>query len=223
MNSAIIVAAGSGTRFGSEIPKQFLEINGKPIVSHSISAFENAVTINEIILVVSDADMERASQLLPQFNSEKLSSIVPGGAARSQSVKNGFSFVKARGVIAVHDAARPMVMPEDIDRVVARANDVGAACLTLPVTDTIKEISGDKITKTVDREYLRRAATPQAFRYHILERALDISHNVNATDECFLVEMLGMDVAFVDGSTQNIKITYPEDLLFADAVLRSRN
>jgi 2-C-methyl-D-erythritol 4-phosphate cytidylyltransferase len=224
MNSAIIVAAGSGTRFGSEIPKQFLEINGKPMVSHSITAFENAVEIGEIVLVVSEADMDRAEMLRSDLNSKKLASIVAGGKTRAESVRNGFLALGKGGVVAVHDAARPLVLPIEIDKVVMRARQVGAACLTLPVTDTIKEVAGDLIKRTVDRKHLRRAATPQAFTYEILEKALD-SENLDpsATDECFLVEKLGYEIAFIDGSTQNIKITYPEDLQLAEAILRSRN
>ena len=220
MNSAIIVAAGSGTRFGSEVPKQFLEINGKPMISHSIAAFENAAEIDEIVLVVSPETMERAEVL----RSSKVSAVVPGGPFRVQSVRNGFCVAdKSSSVVAVHDAARPLVLPDEIDEVVKRASEIGAACFTMPVTDTIKEIERGIITRTIDRETLRRAATPQAFKYEILEQALsDSDVDAFATDECFLVEKLGYDIACVDGSTQNIKITYPEDLLIAEAIVRSR-
>jgi 2-C-methyl-D-erythritol 4-phosphate cytidylyltransferase len=223
MNSAIIVAAGSGTRFGSDIPKQFLEINGKPMISHSIAAFENATEIHEIVLVVSESELERAEKLRPKFSSGKLVSVIPGGRMRAESVRNGFAAVSSADVVAVHDAARPLVQPYEIDRVVRHAVETGAACLTLPVTDTIKEIEGDIIKRTIDRNHLRRAATPQAFRYDILEKALANDNlDVGATDECYLVEKLGYNIAFVDGSVQNIKITYPEDFMIAEAIIRSR-
>src|SRR3982750_3799365 len=130
MNSAIIVAAGSGTRFGSSTPKQFLNINGKPMVFHALAAFEAAAEIEEIILVVSEPDMDWASKVKQDSKSQKLSSIVAGGAYRAESVRNGFSAVSSRGVVAVHDAARPLVLPIEIDKVVTRAEEIGAACLT---------------------------------------------------------------------------------------------
>lgn len=224
MNTAIIVAAGSGKRFGSDTPKQFLEILGRPILSHTIAAFESARSIDNVILVVAADGRSTAQEILTQFPAPKVTTVVSGGKTRAESVQNGFAAVdKTSKVVAVHDAARPLVLASEIDNVVERAAERGAACLTSIVTDTIKQISGDTIVSTIDRNTLRRALTPQAFTYEILSEALagnDLDHT--ATDECFLVEGLGRRVTFIDGSPHNIKITYPEDLVFAEAILSQR-
>lgn len=219
MNSAIIVAAGSGTRFGSEKPKQFLEIAGKPLIFHTLSRFENCDSIDEIILVLPENEIENFREISNNQNLKKLSKIISGGRTRAESVFNGLQAVNEKcEIVAVHDGARPLVSPEEISSVVQKATETGAACLTAKVTDTIKRIEGDKITGTIDRLGLRRALTPQCFRKEILQSAFenaDLSEAV--TDECFLVEKLGFEIAFVDGSAKNIKITTRED--FAVAVI----
>lgn len=152
----------------------------------------------------------------------KLKKIVVGGPSRAESVRNGFDVVGVESeIVAVHDGARPMVSPDEITRTIEMAANVGAACLVAPVTDTIKTIRDDRITGTVDRSLLRRALTPQAFRYDILREALlnkDLDESV--TDECSLVEKRGVEIAFVEGSARNIKITHPDDLMMAELFLR---
>lgn len=215
--TAIIVAAGTGSRFRSETPKQFLELAGKPVVVHAIERFAAAPSVDAIVVVVTSENVPRLGGL----SVAKPIRIVTGGATRAESVSNGVSSVEDDGIlVAVHDGSRPFVSVDEIERTIAKARDVGAACLVSPVTDTIKTISGDEISGTLDRERLRRALTPQVFRIEILRQAFeegDLSDSV--TDECYLVEKLGHPIAIVEGSSRNIKITYPEDLALANALL----
>lgn len=226
MNTAIIVAAGEGKRFDGgdgSIPKQFLEIAGKPLVIHTLERFEECPQIDEIILVLSAARIEEFAPIPKNNNLKKLSKIVAGGATRAASVWNGLQAINSETaeIVAVHDGARPLVSVAEISAVIEKARATGAACLVAPVTDTIKEVSGSKIVGTIDRAKLRRALTPQCFRYEILRRALtenDLSEA--ATDESFLVEKTGAAVSFVEGSSKNIKITRREDFAVAEILLR---
>lgn len=222
MNTAIIVAAGKGTRLNAERPKQFLEVLNKPILIHTLDRFEACSSISEVIVVVPVGEIETFTSLAEKFGLHKITRIVAGGSTRAESVANGLTAVDPRTeIVAVHDGARPLVTIDEIERTIEQAKEIGAACLVAAVTDTIKEIKGDKITGTLERGNLRRALTPQAFRYEIIKRAFagsDLSEDV--TDECFLVEKLGYEIAFVEGSSKNIKITNHEDLAVAALFLK---
>ncbi len=224
MNTAIIVAAGSGTRFGSDRPKQFVEILGKPLIIHTLERFEACQSVGEIILVLSPNAI--AEFEIAKFRSgiKKLKQIVPGGATRAESVRNGLDAVGAdTKVVAVHDGARPLVSVDEIAATIERATETGAACLVAAVTDTIKTIRGDEISGTLDRDKLRRALTPQAFRIEVLRSAFELGDlSEAATDECYLVEKLGHPISFVEGSSRNIKITNPDDLMVAEVYLSVR-
>ena len=222
MNTAIIVAAGSGTRFNSEKPKQFVELAGKPLIAHSIERFEAAGSIDSIVLVFADEWIDQFSLLIEDYNFHKVTKFVPGGATRAGSVRNGLDAIPAETkIVAVHDGARPLVTPDEIDATVSKAAEFGAACLVARVTDTIKAIRGLEIAATLDRNQLRRALTPQAFRTELLRKAFEAAGLSEAvTDECYLVEKLGHPIAIVDGSPRNIKITQSEDLIFAEALLK---
>lgn len=224
MNSAIIVAAGSGLRLGAEKPKQFLEIAGKPILIHTLLKFENCAAVDEIILVLPAVEIENFQNLAGKYNFKKLAKTVAGGRTRVESVLNGLNAANAETteIVAVHDGARPLVSSEEISQTIEKASETGAACLVAPVTDTIKEVSAEgEIIGTIDRNCLRRALTPQCFRLEILQKAFaqaDLSEA--ATDECFLVEKLGYEITAVEGSARNIKITHPEDLILAENLLK---
>lgn len=222
-NTAIIVAAGEGKRFGGEVPKQFLQIAGKPLVIHTIRRFEDCPEIDEIILLLPPTRAKDFSRLCGNHNFKKLSKILSGGKTRAASVRNGLSEInpETAGIIAVHDGARPLVSVVEISTTIKRAKETGAACLVAPVNDTIKEISGDKILRTINRSSLRRALTPQCFRYNILRRAFEENDfGENATDESFLVEKIGVEVSIVEGSAKNIKVTHPEDFAIAEIFLK---
>ena len=221
MNTAIIVAAGSGSRFGSDIPKQFLTIAGKPVLFHTLQQFEGTCQIHEIIAVVPPDWIEIVHKLSLEYLISGLGKVVAGGATRAESVRNGLEVVDpSTQIVVVHDGARPFVTVQEIDDTVAKADETGAACLVAEVTDTIKEVRENVIVGTVDRNKLRRALTPQAFRYDILQRAFANAHlGDNVTDECYLVEKLGVEIAAVEGSSRNIKITRPEDIRLAEIFL----
>ena len=215
--TAVIVAAGSGSRFNSETPKQFLEIMGKPIIAHVIERFEAAPSVDEIVLVLS---ADRINEVMA-VRTDKVKTITSGGDSRASSVLNGLNAVSDEtSVVAVHDGARPLVTVDEIERTIEKAKQTGAACLVAPVTDTIKSIRGDEIAATLDRNRLRRALTPQVFRIDVLKKAFEgVEPDDTVTDECYLVEKLGHPIAIVEGSPRNIKVTHKEDLAFVEAVL----
>lgn len=221
MNTAIIVAAGSGQRFDPSQPKQFIAIHGKPLIIHTLERFEACPSVDEIVLVLSEAGKAEFQSINLKFEISNLRSVVVGGSTRAESVRNGLAAVSDKcEVVAVHDGARPLVSVDEITATIKKGAETGAACLVGFVTDTIKTIRGDEIAGTLDRDKLRRALTPQAFKVEVLRRAFeqgDLSEAV--TDECYLVEKLGHPIAFVEGSSRNIKVTRQEDLVFVEAWL----
>ena len=226
MNVAIVVAAGKGTRLGSARPKQFLELRGVPVIIHTLRQFERCQEINEVITVLPAEDTAGFQSLTKQFELKKAGRTVAGGATRAQSVQNGLTAISDADIVAVHDGVRPFVTPEEIDQVVAVARQSGAAVLTAPVADTLKRIHDGRVVETVPRAELRRALTPQCFRFEILKRAYETldeleSSGVEITDDSLLVERLGVAVVAVEGSARNIKITNQADLSVAEAILKS--
>lgn len=225
MNTAIIVAAGSGKRFGTKTPKQFLEISGKPLIIHTLQRFQSCAEIDSIILVLPSTETAKFLQIVGKYGITKLAKVVAGGETRAESVSKGLNSIRAATakIIAVHDGARPLVQPEEISACLKKAAETGAAILVSSVTDTIKEISADGIiTRTIDRTKLRRALTPQCFRYEILKRAYENADlSEAATDESSLVEKSGVAVSVVEGSADNIKITHKSDLILAEAILKN--
>ncbi len=223
MNIAIIVAAGSGTRFGGDRPKQFLEIHGKPLLIHTLEKFENCAAIDEIVLVLSSGEIPNVINDFEKFKLTKLKKLVAGGKTRAESVFNGLQAIENEmvGIVAVHDGARPFVSVEEITATVEKAKKTGAACLVGLVTDTIKEVRDGEIVSTIERTKLRRAQTPQAFRFEILQKAFENADlSEAATDECFLVERTGQKISTVEGSARNIKITTREDWELAEILLK---
>jgi 2-C-methyl-D-erythritol 4-phosphate cytidylyltransferase len=223
MNTAIIVAAGSGQRFGGKTPKQFIEIAGRPLVIHTLGSFENCPEIQQIILVLPAAETAKFLQIAGKYNLKKLAKVVAGGKTRAESVWKGLNAIRpaTAEIVAVHDGARPLVSVGEISATVSKAQETGAACLAAAVTDTIKEVRDGKIVRTIDRNILRRALTPQCFRYELLRRAFENADlSEAATDECYLVEKLGHEISAVEGSARNIKITHPEDLIAAENLLK---
>ena len=223
MNTAIIVAAGSGNRFNSKTPKQFAEILGKPIIIHTLEKFEACEAVSQVVLVLPASEIADFENEVEKFGLKKIKSIVAGGASRAESVRNGLDAADpATDIVAVHDGVRPLISIDEIAATIEKAHETGAACLVAVVTDTIKQVSGSKITGTLDRTKLRRAMTPQAFRYDILRQAVDQGDlDDDVTDECMLVEKLGHPIAYVDGSSRNIKITHPEDRILLETLLRA--
>ena len=226
MNVAIIVAAGQGVRMGAGRAKQFLELAGTPIIIHTLKRFEQCADIQEILLVLPAQDAAGFLALAGQYGLRKLARVVPGGATRAESVLRGLQSLRPATIeiVAVHDGVRPFVMPDEISRTVRAAQATGAAILAAPATDTIKEVENGQVISTLVRSRLRRALTPQCFRYALLRRAYEQSPDfsaVDATDDSMLVERLGVKVTVIEGHPRNIKITCPEDIALGEILLKS--
>jgi 2-C-methyl-D-erythritol 4-phosphate cytidylyltransferase len=228
MNIAIIAAAGTGSRMASgaragQRPKQFLELAGTPIIFHTLKPFEQCDSIQEVIVVLPAEESAAFLAQAGKHGLRKLTRVVPGGATRADSVKRGLMAIRpaTAEIVAVHDGVRPFVTVEEIEETVDAARRDGAAILATPVTDTIKLVEDDAIVKTLARQNLRQAMTPQCFRYDLLRQAYDHADvaDPTLTDESALVERLGHKVTVVAGSPRNIKITTPRDLLIAETFL----
>jgi len=229
MNVAIVVAAGKGTRLGGNRPKQFLEIDGIPVIIRTLGQFQRCREIYKVVVVLPAPELEETAEWFRSVAKAsgwpKPITTVAGGATRAQSVQRGLAVISGAELVAVHDGVRPFVTPDEIDRVVAAARTGGAAILVAPAADTIKEIKDGRILGTLPRITLRRALTPQCFRFDLLKRAYDQlteieAEGVEVTDDCFLVERLGVEILAVEGSARNIKITREEDLVLAEALLK---
>ena len=217
--SVLVVAAGSGKRFGQR--KQFVYVEGKPVLEWTLEAFQAHADIEAIVLVLPDEEDRKHYQM----RYGKVVDVVRGGDERQDSVWQGFRLLDpvATELVLVHDGARPLVGPALIDRVIAAALTDGAAVPVLPVEDTLKEVSGDRIVGTADRSRLLRVQTPQGFLYPVLKQALDTARRdrFTGTDEAALVERVGLPVRAVEGDARNIKITTPLDLKIAEALLHA--
>jgi 2-C-methyl-D-erythritol 4-phosphate cytidylyltransferase len=223
MNVAIIVAAGQGSRMGGDCPKQFLELAGVPVIIHTLSAFEQCDEIDEIVIVLSASESANFLSLASKHGLRKVAKIVGGGSTRADSVRRGLDAIRSATaeIVAVHDGVRPLITAAEISKVVNAAREHGAALLAAPVTDTIKQVDGEKIVRTLERSSLRRALTPQCFQYQLLKRAFEEAdvNDPTHTDESVLVERLGIEVMMVEGSSRNIKITTREDLALAELLI----
>ncbi len=218
--SALIPAAGSGVRFGSGANKVFYEIAGRPILAHTLSVFEDCDAIDEIIVVTGSDDIEAAGEIVGRFGFTKVLDIVPGGVQRQDSVANGLAKITG-DVVAIHDAARPMVTTEIISRSIEEARCSGACIAAVPVIDTIKSVADSTVLSTIDRSNLYSVQTPQTFQSKIIREAYAqaLADGVYATDDAALVERIGKQVSIVPGSYENIKITTPADVSVAAARL----
>ncbi|HEX8097155.1 MAG TPA: 2-C-methyl-D-erythritol 4-phosphate cytidylyltransferase [Pyrinomonadaceae bacterium] len=224
MNVAIIAAAGRGARMGGGRAKQFLELAGVPVIIHTLKRFEQCAEVQEVVVVLPRQEAAAFLALAGAHGLRKVARVVPGGETRAESVWRGLRAVRAATaqVVAVHDGVRPFVTPAEITETIKAAERHGAAVLAAPAVDTIKEVKEGLVVRTVPRADLRRALTPQCFRYQILRRAYEQAAGLgqDVTDDSALVERLGQAVAVVEGHPRNIKITRPEDIALAEILLR---
>jgi 2-C-methyl-D-erythritol 4-phosphate cytidylyltransferase len=222
MLTAIIVAAGSSERMGFD--KLFALVSGQPVIAHTIAAFENTKCVDEIILVGRADSLAELRKLIGQPS--KVKHIIEGGAERSDSVRSGLDHVDSKSdFVAVHDAARPMITPEKIERVLEAARKNGAATLAEPINDTLKRVDADLAVKeSVDRDGVYGMQTPQVFEKKLLEKAYDAvaKKKISVTDEVSAVELLGHKIVLVPNYDFNFKVTYPRDLPLAEFVLKQR-
>lgn len=224
MNCGIIVAAGKSERMGQSVDKAFLSLGAKPVVVYSLLAFEKCPDIEEVILVVRSDRVEAARCMVQMFGCMKVKKIVAGGLQRQMSVARGLEEISENvSVVAVHDGARPCVTPELISAAVRSAREHGSGVAAVKITDTVKEvIKGNLIAKTVDRTKLWAMQTPQAFKRDLLVKALNLvkKKKLTVTDEASAVELVSKNVRLVVSSSANVKITTPDDLVLAAALMR---
>jgi 2-C-methyl-D-erythritol 4-phosphate cytidylyltransferase len=222
MLSAIIVAGGSSRRMGFD--KTFALVAGDTVIAHSIAAFDATSSVGEIIIVGREERLEEVRKAAKRF--AKVRAIVPGGTHRQDSVANGLKQVAADATyIAVHDAARPLVRPAQIEQVYAEAQRSGAAALAAPMKDTLKQADAARfVSGSISREGVYAMETPQIFESSLLRAAYEVvaARRLAITDEVSAVQQLGRGVVLVPNETLNLKITFPEDVPLADFVLRSR-
>lgn len=221
--AAVIVAAGRGERLGGALPKAFVPLAGAPLVLHAVRRVAQSPAVSHIVVVVGNADVERASALVRTHQVSKVTSVVAGGAHRQASVLAGLAHVGRAPVAVIHDGARPLVTPEVVTAVVTSAEETGAATAAVPVRETVKYVEGTAIERTLDREHLWIARTPQAFRTEILRQAHQRANDEGflGTDDAVLVERLGHKVRIVEDAPQNLKITVPSDLALAEMYLHA--
>jgi len=218
--TAIVVAAGRGTRMGTGVPKALLSLAGSSLLSRAVTAFLGHPRVDRVVAVVGDPDVAAAA--LPAGVGPRLT-LVRGGAERQESVWLGLQAAADAGLVLVHDAARALVPAAVIDAVIDAAAREGAAIPVLEVADTVKQVAGDgSISATLPRGELRLAQTPQGFRADLLRSALERAarDGISGTDDAALVERTGHRVVTVAGSPRNFKITTPSDLRLAAALLR---
>ncbi|MDK2888183.1 MAG: 2-C-methyl-D-erythritol 4-phosphate cytidylyltransferase [Thermoanaerobacter sp.] len=221
---AVVVAAGRSERMGQGVNKQFLPLSGLPVLARSLRIFEEAEPVRGYVVVAAEGDVERVDRLARrEWGCRKLRGVVPGGGRRQDSVRNGLEALPPETeVVLVHDGARPLARVEDVLAVAREAARWGAATLAVPVKDTVKEAgSGGFVARTLPREVLWLTQTPQGFRFSLLVEAhrRAAAEKISATDDASLVEAMGHPVKLVPGSYRNIKITTPEDMVVAEALL----
>lgn len=223
MNSAIIVAAGQGTRMGPSVDKLFLEVAGRPIILHTWERFDSSPEINEVILVVREGMEKEVAFLGNQFEKSKPCRIVVGGKQRQNSVWNGIQALSdSSELVLIQDGARPCTSHDIISNTLAAARRVGASVAATRVTDTLKEgDEGGLINRNVDRSKLWAVQTPQVFRVEVIRRALSevIQRGLLVTDDTAACELIGQRVQLVESKTPNPKATSPADLPFIESLL----
>ena len=218
---AIIPAAGSGKRIGASVAKQFLEIQGEPLLHHTLSVFDSCKLVDYVVLVMPLEDVNQVGKTwLSKY--EIVREVIVGGEQRQDSVYNGFNSLEEQtDIVVVHDGVRPFTTPQMITATIEEAEQHGAAITAIPVSDTIKQVVDGFVKQTISRDGLWRVQTPQAFQYGLLQQAFKKAkeNSYYGTDEGALIEYLGERVKIVPGSELNIKITRKEDLTLGESLL----
>lgn len=222
--TAIIVAAGDSTRMGGKMSKQLIPLLGRPAIEYTLRAFQSCDEIREIIVVARPQDINDIAQTAFAF--KKVMVVTAGGKDRAESVRKGIKAAsRCTTHYAIHDGARVLITPEEILRVLNTAYETGAATLGTPVTDTVKVVGEDgNILSTPDRSSLYAVQTPQVFERDLYRRAIDnaVENGLSVTDDCAMVEAIGIPVRVVKGEYTNIKLTTPTDIAVAEAFLKRK-
>ena len=223
---AIIPAAGEGRRMGGAVEKQFLHLQGIPVLAHTLGVFDKCFEVDGVVLVVAPHQLRALQErVLGPYPCRKLLRVVDGGSERQDSVARGLEAVPGDcELVVVHDGVRPLVSVDLLGAVLKAANHHGAALAAIPVGDTVKRAKEDVVAETLERETIWLAQTPQAFQANLLRLAYEKASRdkMMVTDDAALVESLGVSVHLVPGSQENIKVTTSTDLIIAEAILAQR-
>lgn len=214
----VIVAGGSGKRMGAEIPKQFLELAGRPVLMHTIERFKAFSETIEIITVLPENQLRHWIDLQKKYSFSVPQTIVKGGSTRFHSVRNGLKFVGIPGLVAIHDGVRPFVSLDTIRRCFAEAEEAGNAIPSISPVESLRILSGSG-NKPVDRFHVKQIQTPQVFRAELIKKAYLQDYKPEFSDDATVLEDLGEKINLIEGNRENIKITNPEDLLISTALL----
>jgi 2-C-methyl-D-erythritol 4-phosphate cytidylyltransferase len=218
---AIIVAGGKGTRINSSVPKQFLELNGLPVIMHTIAAFFRYSENINVILVIPEDDFSLWKKLCAKHSFHKPIVIQKGGETRFQSVKNGLTRISGDGLVAIHDGVRPMINEDIIGASFRLAAVHKTAVAAVRLKESIR-ITDQDTTRSADRSRFRLIQTPQTFQVDLIRKAYESKEDPSLTDDAGVAERAGHLISLFEGSYENIKITTPEDLIIAEALLKSR-
>jgi 2-C-methyl-D-erythritol 4-phosphate cytidylyltransferase len=218
---ALIVAGGKGTRIKSNVPKQFLEILGLPVLLHTINAFYQYSENIKVILVLPEDDIALWNSIISNFNFNKPVILTTGGESRFQSVKNGLKKIEGGGLVAIHDGVRPLVSADIIGASFRLAAVHGSAVAAVRLKESIRITDQDN-TKAVDRSRYRLIQTPQTFNIELIKQAYELKEDPSLTDDASVAERAGNTISLFEGSYENLKITTPEDLIIAEALLRNK-
>ncbi len=222
--SAIVPAAGLGVRLNNPLPKPLVNLNKKPIFIHTLNVLSRHPDINEINLVVSSRSLKPTKYYLKKYKIKKISALVIGGPKRRNSVENALDKISSKtDIVLIHDAVRPFIDFDMLSRGIKAVKKSGAVVFGLPIKSTVKEVDTQaKVVRTLRMNSLYEIQTPQLFKRELIINAYKRFPNLAAVDDAFLVEELGKKVVVIPGSYFNIKITTPEDLVFAEAILRGK-
>jgi len=216
---ALIVAGGSGTRMNSDIPKQFIEIGGLPVMMHTINTYAKFDSEVEFILVLPESQLSNWHLLCEKHHFEIKHKIASGGVTRFYSVRNGLELINEEGIVFIHDAVRPLVSDATIQNCLDCATTTGNALPVIPVSDSVRIVDGSK-NQSVDRSKIFLVQTPQTFQTSLIKKAYKIALTDNFTDDASVLESTGITINLVEGNRENIKITTPADLIIADLLLK---
>ena len=215
---ALIVAGGSGSRMKNTIPKQFIEINGRPILMHTIEAFYNFDPNFEFILVLPKDQLTLWNQLCEKYQFNIECKIAFGGETRFQSVQNGLNLISGDGIVFIHDGVRPLVSAKTLQNCLESALAKGNALPVVPVSESVRMVEGSK-NFAVDRSQYFLVQTPQTFHTELIKKAYEQATSNSFTDDATVLESMGETIQLVEGNRENVKITYPEDLVYAGVFL----
>jgi 2-C-methyl-D-erythritol 4-phosphate cytidylyltransferase len=219
---ALIVAGGSGKRMESDIPKQFITIEDKPLLMHTIRAFLSTDPNFEIIVVLPENQIENWKSICVKLKFSQKQTLVPGGSTRFHSVKNGLKKITEEGIVFIHDGVRPLVSAKTINNCYEMALNKGNALPVIAPSESVRRIVNDK-NKAVDRSNYVLVQTPQTFKVSLIKKAFEQDYNQKFTDDASVLENYGKEIQLVEGNRENIKITYPEDLDLANIYLEKNS